>query len=168
MTPAERIDTLIARLHALAQRDEDIDISWVGPGTEQAIAAVEQALGVRIVGTFRDFILRTGGGGLDLFPISAIPADAPLGGGYHTVHGDTLYWRHDAGGTPLPPQLVVIQRDPDDNEPFCLDTSRVVDGENPVVLFYPNSPNGHLDRIAPGFLDFYEAYLAPHWEGEHE
>lgn len=163
MTPAERIDTLIARLHALAQRDEDIDISWAGRGTEQALTAVEQALGVRIAGSFRDFILRTGGGGLDLFPISAIPADAPLGG-YHTVYGDTLYWRHDAGGTPLPQHLVVIQRDLDDNEPFCLDTSRVVNGENPVVLFYPGSRSGHVDRIAPAFLDFYEAYLAPHFE----
>jgi len=163
----QRISALLARLHDLAQRDDLAEVAWCGPSTEQAIAAVEHALGVRITGSFRDFILRTGGGGLDLFPISTIPADTPLNG-RGTVHGDTLYWRHDAGGTPLPPHLVVIQRDADDNEPFCLDTSRVVGGENPVVLFYPSSRSGHVDRIAPGFLDFYEDYLAPKFGGEAE
>lgn len=160
----QRTDTLIARLHALAKRDEDTEVRWSGASTEQAIAAVEQALGVQITGSFRDFILRTGGGGLDLFPISAIPADEPLGGP-GTVYGDTLYWRQHAGGQPLPPHLVVIQRDADDNEPFCLDTSRVVNGDNPVVLFYPSSRSGHVDHIAPGFIDFYEDYLAPYLEG---
>lgn len=62
----------------------------------------------------------------------------------------------------MPPHLVVVQRDHDDNEPFCLDTSRVVAGENPVVLFYPGSRSRHIDRIAPSFIDFYEDYLAPH------
>lgn len=62
---------------------------------------------MRIVGSFRDFILRTGGGGLDLFRIGEVPADDPLGG-LGTVHGDTLHYRHGAGGAPLPSHLVVI------------------------------------------------------------
>ena len=159
----QRTDTLIARLHVLAQHDEDAEVRWSGASNGLAIAAVEQALGVHIAGSFRDFILRTGGGGLDSFSISSIPADEPLGGP-GTVYGDTLYWRQHAGGQPLPLHFVVVQRDADDNEPFCLDTSRVVNGENPVVLFYPSSRSGHVDHIAPSFIDFYEDYLAPYLE----
>ncbi len=47
----------------------------------------------------------TGGGGLDMFPVSTIPAGEPLDG-RGTVHGDTLYGRQDAGGTPLPPHAL--------------------------------------------------------------
>lgn len=162
MNVTDRIHALTARLHELAQRDDDVEVAWAGASTEQALAALEHALGARIAGSFRDFILHTGGG-LDLFRISTVPADDPLAGP-GSVHGDTLHWRHDGGGVPLPPHLVVVQRDQDDNEPFCLDTSRVVLGENPVVLFYPGSRSGHVDRIAPSFIDFYEDYLAPYFD----
>ncbi|WP_369643911.1 hypothetical protein [Acidovorax sp. A79] len=109
-------------------------------------------------GSVRNFILRTGDGGLDLFPISAIPAGEPLGG-RGTAHDDTLHWRQDAGSRHC--YLVAIQCNGDDNEPSCLDTSRVVDGENPVVHFYPSSHSGHVDRTGPSFIDFYEDYFAP-------
>ncbi|HVS35557.1 MAG TPA: SMI1/KNR4 family protein [Gemmataceae bacterium] len=63
---------------------------------------------------------------------------------------------------PLPAHLVVVQRDAEDNEPFCLDTSKWSDEECPVVLYYLNSDR--TERIAPDFLAFYERCLAPCFE----
>ncbi|HBP1105782.1 SMI1/KNR4 family protein [Pseudomonas aeruginosa] len=164
-TAADRIAALVARVNDLEQRSEDADVCWVGPSTESAIAAVEVALGVRIEGSFRTFLLQTGGGGVDMFVISAVYADGPLGG-LGTVHGDTLHYRQAFWPSPLPPHLVVVQRCQDDNEPFCLDTSRIVAGEHPVVLHYLQSQGGHADRISPSFIDFLEKYLEPHFEAE--
>jgi hypothetical protein len=61
---------------------------------------------------------------------------------------------------PLPEHLLVIQQDEDDNEPFCLDTSRFHRGECPVVLYYPS--DGRSENIAKDFLTFYEKYLGPY------
>jgi hypothetical protein len=158
-----RLNALIDRLNMLALASTEADVAWEGPCPPDTIAAVEDALGVQIVGSFRDFLLKTGGGGLDMFSISAVPTAQPLGG-LGTVHGDTLHYRQNFWASPLPPHLLVIQRDQDDNEPFCLDTSRTVAGENPVVLFYPSTRNGHTDRIAASFIDFLEEYLAPYFE----
>lgn len=162
-TASTRIDALIGRLGRLAEDSDEAEVAWEGPCPPEAIASVENALGVRIAGSFRDFLLKAGGGGLDMFSISGVPSVEPLGG-LGTVHGDTLHYRQGAWTSPLPPHLVVIQRDQDDNEPFCLDTSRTVDGENPVVLFYPSTRDGHADRIAASFIDFLEKYLEPYFE----
>lgn len=162
MNDQERLDRLIARIDQLAHLPEgDYSVDWAGPSSEASLTALEQALGVRISGSFRSFILKTGGGGLDSLCISSVPADGPLGG-LGTVHGDTLHYRE---GWPalLPAHLVVVQRSEDDNEPFCLDTSRVQDGENPVVLFYHQS-TGRVEPIAASFLAFLEQYLESYWE----
>lgn len=162
MSPSERLDSLIARIDQLAQQSKgEHEVQWAGAGSDAAIATLEQALGVHISGSFREFILKTGGGGLDTLRISAIAASEPLGG-LGTVHGDTLHYRK-GWVAPLPAHLIVIQRCPDDNEPFCLDTSRVKDGENPVVLFYHQS-TGSVERVAGSFVAFLAEYLEPYWE----
>jgi hypothetical protein len=163
MTTLTRIDALITRLEAAMQASDDDEIRWSGPASEAAITAVERALGASIHGSFRDLMLRTGGGGLDTFAISSIPATEPLGG-LGTVHGDTLHYRQDWWTTSLPPHLIVIQRSLDDNEPFCLDTSRIKAGENPVVLFYHQTHGGKSEPIADSFIDFLEAYLEPYFK----
>jgi hypothetical protein len=56
----------------------------------------------------------------------------------------------------------VVQRDANDNEPFCFDTSRWSGEECPVVLYYLHS--GRTERVAADFLTFYERYLAPRFE----
>ena len=161
MNHQERLNALIARVDQVAQQSEgEYSVQWAGASSEAALTALEQALGVLISGSFRDFIVQTGGGGLDTLSISTIPAHEPLGG-LGTVHGDTLRYRQ-GWAAPLPAHLVVIQRSEDDNEPFCLDTSRVQDGENPVVLFYHQS-TGSVEPIADSFLEFLEEYLEPYW-----
>lgn len=161
MNHQERLNALIARVEQAAHQSEgEYSVQWAGASSQAAIAELEQALDVRISGSFRDFIVKTGGGGLDSLSISAIPVHGPLGG-LGTVHGDTLHYR-TGWPAPLPAHLVVIQRSEDDNEPFCLDTSRVQDGENPVMLFYHQS-TGAVESIADSFLDFLEDYLEPYW-----
>jgi hypothetical protein len=151
---------LISRVNQLPTTDDCLDVSWVGPSSEDAISAVEQALGVEIRGSYRDFILKTGGGGLGTLYISPIPSDDPLSGCYL----DTLRYREEWCAHKLPPHLIVIQRDPDDNEPMCLDTSVVKNGENPVVLAYYQS-SGKVEKVADSFMDYYCEWLEPYFDG---
>ena len=150
---------LISKIDQLPVLDECLAVSWVGPSTEGAIATVEQALGVAICGSYRDFVLQAGGGGLDTLYISSIPPDDPLSGCY----ADTLRYREDWCAHKLPAHLIVIQRDLDDNEPMCLDTSVVKNGEHPVVLAYYQS-SGKVEKIADSFLDYYAQWLAPYFD----
>jgi hypothetical protein len=162
MTTADRIDALIARIDRLALVDDEIDVSWGAPSTPEAISMLETALRIRLPESFVRFQRRTGGGGPDGLSISTIPREAPLGG-VGTVYGDTLHYREPWRAHALPAALVVIQRDPDDNEPFCLDTSRFEGDECPVVLFYHQS-SGSSEIVADSFVGFYERYLQPYFE----
>ena len=160
----DNIDELVAkvtRLPALLP-DNGFCVHWGAPCTPQAIATVEDALNVRIVGSFRHFLLRYGGGGLDTFPIAGIDPKDPLASGVHGVYGGSCYYREPWVPAPLPAHLIVIQRDADDNEPFCLDTSRIINGENPVVLFYHQS-TGRIEDIAQSFTSFYAEYHEPYF-----
>lgn len=158
----ERIAKLVERINGVLGTDAD-SVSWQGPASEEAIDQVENALGVRLPNSFRTFLRLTGGGGFDCLSISSVPNEDPVTSSYGSVYGDTLHYREEWVPRPLPAHLVVIQRDADDNEPFCLDTSRLRDGECPVVLYYLNS--GKAERVAPDFLSFYESYLQPHFDG---
>lgn len=155
----ERIRGLIVRI------DEELaagGVRWAGPATPDAIALVESTLGVRFPMSFRMFLSQTGGGGVKGLPISSIGDVGPPRVQHGTVYGDTLYYRESWVSRPLPPQLVVVQRCANDNEPFCLDTSTWAGEECPVVLY--NYRSGHVEQIAPNFLAFYERYLAPYFE----
>jgi hypothetical protein len=147
---------IISKVNQLPSLDEDLSVAWVGASTEGAISAVEKALGVSICGSYRDFILATGGGGLDTLYISPISANDPLSG----CCADTLRYREEYK---IPKHLVVIQRCLDDNEPMCLDTSKVFRGENPVIIFYHQS-TGNSEKIANSFIEYYQAYLSPYFE----
>ncbi len=153
---ATRLSELLARIEAIPAQLPQQTLSWAGASSNAAIAVVERALGVQITGSYRDFILATGGGGVDSLYISPITDAAPLQG----CHEDTLRYREDWCPHRLPPQLVVIQRDEDDNEPMCLDTSVVIDGENPVVLYYYQS-SGRIEPVADSFLAYYTEFLGP-------
>jgi hypothetical protein len=154
------LEEILSKVNRLPAVDADLSVVWAGASTEQAIGAVELALGLKIRGTFRDFLLATGGGGLDELYISPIPATQPQASGCYV---DTLYYREDWRTHPLPPYLLVIQRDRDDNEPVCLDTSQEIDGENPVVLFYHQS-TGRSEKLANSFIEYYQRFLEPYFQ----
>jgi hypothetical protein len=152
----ERVRALVARVEAALQAR---GVKWAGPASPEAIGRVEAALGVRFPASFRSLLLLTGGGGVRGFPISSVPSADPVALRCGTVYGDTLHYRESWVPRPLPPHLVVVQRDANDNEPFCLDTSRWSGEECPVVLYDLHA--GTVRQIAPDFLAFYESYLAP-------
>lgn len=153
------ISEIVAHVNQLPDIDDSLDVSWVGASDSEAIQILENALAVNITGSFKDFILQTGGGGLEDLYISSISKDAPLNGCYD----DTMYYRQDWCPHKLPDHLIVIQRDFDDNEPMCLDTSVVVDGENPVVLYYYQS-TGYIEKIADSFSAYYQEFLSPYFD----
>jgi SMI1-KNR4 cell-wall len=155
----DRISRLVNRINAL--NDEEEPVFWIGPTNDAEIELVEEELGVRFPASFREFLRMTGGGGLESLCISGIPSDAPFQG-FGTVFCDTTHYREEWVPFPLPNHLVVVERCPDDNEPFCLDTSRFDGDECPVVLYYLNS--GKAEFIANNFLEFYERYLEPYFE----
>jgi hypothetical protein len=159
----ERIRALVARIDAELAAD---GVEWAGPASAETIVRVESTLGVRFPASFRTLLLLKGGGGVESFPISSVDSSDPVAIQYGTVYGDTLHYREPWVPRPLPAHLVVVQRDADDNEPFCLDTSKWSGEECPVVLYYLNT--GHVERIAPDFLAFYERYLAPRFEAAEE
>jgi hypothetical protein len=156
----ERIARLITRIEQELPGAANT-VEWAGPTSDTAIGQVETALNVRFPASVRTFLKLTGGGGLDTFSISSIPEEDPLSATYGTVYGDTLRYREPWVPFPLPEHLVVIQRDFDDNEPFCLDTSRWTGDECPVVLYYHNA--GYVEPIAENFIAFYESYLQPYF-----
>jgi hypothetical protein len=152
------LPNIIARVNELPRADDELEVEWVGPSSLEALQQVENILGVQIQGSYREFVLDVGGGGLASFRISPIPQDRPTLG----ACSDTLDYRRRPH-RPMPHHLVVIQRDADDNEPFCLDTSRIINGENPVVLYYHQS-SGYVESIADSFIEFYLKYLEPYFD----
>jgi hypothetical protein len=149
---------IIARVNQLPRADDELEVEWVGPSSPEAIQRVENILGVHIQGGYREFVLAVGGGGLRQFYISPVPRDRPADG----ACSDTLDYRQRSH-RPMPHYLVVIQRDADDNEPLCLDTSRIINGENPVVLYYHQN-TGYIESIADSFLEFYLNCLEPYFD----
>jgi hypothetical protein len=155
--PNERLSNLVRRIDEELGATGREPLQWVGPASAAAIERVERTLGCRLPRSFREFLQMTGGGGLAHFWVSG--ASDENGGG--SVVCDTQVYREDFG---LPAHLVVIQKDPDDNEPFCLDTSRFDGGECPVVLYYFTS--GKTEHVADDFASFYEKYLEPYFADE--
>jgi hypothetical protein len=99
----------------------------------EMIAIVEAKLGVRFPPSYRAFLLDHGAIFSAVGSISGVYPPAPVDSGVGTVLGDTLYYRDHFQ---LPNHLVVIQRDQDENDPWCLDTSvPSADGEYPIVCF---------------------------------
>jgi hypothetical protein len=151
----ERIRALVSRIDIELA---DTGIWWAGAATLEAVARVEDALSVSLSDSFRTFLMLTGGGGTESFLISSVDSADPLRVRRGTVYGDTVQYREPWVPHPLPVHLCVVQRCQNDNEPFCLDTSKRNDGECPVVSYNLNS--GRVEQIAPDFMAFYEMYLA--------
>jgi len=149
-------------LKEIVQKVESLpeDITWNGPATDSHIKSVATELNCKFPSTYRDFLRLTGGGGIESLWISGIEADDVLSESFGSVYGDTILYREEWN---LPPHLIIIQRDQDDNEPFCLDTSNFKGDECPVVLYYSNT--GKTENISDNFALFYIKYLETYFEG---
>jgi hypothetical protein len=151
MTP--QIDQLIAEIESLGEVFE-----WAGPQTEQSVAVLENALGVRLPPSYREFLFRYGAGGIQAYEgISGIYDNDPLSMHLGTTYGDTLRMRNECG---MPSHLIVIERGDEHFPPMCLDTSRLgSDGEYPVVGFWLISQTVSTDSYA-SFAEYLEHSLA--------
>lgn len=139
------------------------ELYWTGPCSKKLVDKAERILGVPLPNTYREFLSIKGSCGIEGFSISGINPEYPLDDGGLIVQTDSEHYREEWVPGPLPQHLLVIQRDEDDNEPFCLDTSRMKRGECPVVLYYHNNDRGHIDEIAPDFFSFYEKYASAYF-----
>lgn len=107
------------------------DVFWQGKASKESIDKLEALVGVRLPTSFRRFLSEYGGGGVVGEEISGIEDDDPTLENRGTVYGDTLRCREDFG---LPSDLVVLYLGSDDIV-WCLDATRLIDSEYPVVSF---------------------------------
>jgi hypothetical protein len=130
------------------------DEVWVaGPQSEQAVAELEKAVGVRMPPSYRNFLLRFGSVGILDSVVSGIVNNKPLAPGTGHLHWDTQWFRREFE---LPTHLLVVQHDED--APYCLDTRRAdADGEFPLVCYELRSE--HVERIAPSFAAWFMDWL---------
>jgi hypothetical protein len=131
------------------------EVFWLGAASRDQIDRVEAMLGAPLSSSFRRFLEGYGGGGVIGAEVSGIEENDAALESAGTVVGDTTACRDRYH---LPPHLVVIYFH-DDEACWCLDTSRSVVGECPVVSY--NVFTRKVDReIARDFASFMQHHLA--------
>ncbi|MBN9693383.1 MAG: SMI1/KNR4 family protein [Verrucomicrobia bacterium] len=133
-------------------------IEFYGPQSEETIALVEQALGIRFPREYRIFLREFGGGGAVDTPLSGIWPSNPFDAGRGSVFGDTVRARVENG---LPERYVVVYRDDDIRELWVIDTFEVkADGTVPVLGFPAMRPTERCVRIADSYGALVEIYFS--------
>lgn len=144
------VDALIDRLSASA-----LPVFWQGPASKGTIDELERLLSTKLPPSFRSFLLKVGGGGVEGAEISGIESDNPLLEHRGTVLGDTKQCRRRFG---LPPHLSAIVFT-DDEVCWCLDSSRLDSAGECAVVSY-SLTKGRVDAlIAPNFTEFLREYV---------
>jgi len=98
--------------------------------TDQEIADAERALSVRFPRSYRAFLSEFGWAEIRHDVLYGLGCDVPS---HHELVRNTLCERHQTEPL-IPPYLVPIMNDGAGNN-YCLDTSRLVDEECPVVFW---------------------------------
>ena len=144
---SDAIAHLVARLDQVPYILPNEQVIWQPlAATPEAIAQVQDALGLPIGGALREFLLLRGGGGLKSLPISGVDPLRPLARNRGLILGDTLHWR--ARG--MPASLIAIQRDAADQAPVC---AQATDGsENSPIVRYAH---GQIEPVADDFTAYY-------------
>jgi len=140
---SEAQDRIIALIKSLEK-----DVKLVGKADEDTITRIESGLGVSLPDSFKWFLREYG--------FLMLPAYIIYGSGNNAdpaCQKLTLALR--ASGLPAP--FVVIEND-NDGRIICLDTSRLKDGECPVVGW--ETQGGKVKDLFPGFYQLLESKLA--------
>jgi len=125
-----------------------------GPCEPAMIEHVENLLGVRFPPSYKAFLLEHGALFSSVGAISGVFPQSPLAANAGTVLGDTLYYREHFQ---LLADFVVIERDFDDNDPWCLDLSAASsNGECPVVCY--GLKGGASKRLYASFGDCFNEW----------
>lgn len=142
-------DSLIQAVQASGE-----DVYWHGAADPVQIERLQELLGVEFPVSFAEFLRSCGGGGVVGSEISGIEnndSSVAMGG---TVLWGTEECRRKYG---LPEYLLVIYFH-DDEVCWCLDTSKMQDGECPVVSY--DVFKMRVDRrISKDFRQFFIQYL---------
>ena len=152
----DEIDELIAQVRSHGQ-----DIWLAGAQPEEAIAELEDALGVALPPSYRDFLARFGAARVSGAVVCGIAGGQPLSQAAESLHGETVRLRGTLG---LPAHLLVIQSDK--RAPYCLDSGRPgPGGEYPVVCYQVRERR--VEHLADSFGEWLvEWLLRPTAEGE--
>lgn len=147
-----RIQELVLRL-----REQGEELEFFGSQSSTAIDKLQDGLKAKLSTSFREFLLDYGGGGRIGDGISGIWKNEPFTLNRGTVYGDTLRTRREAG---LPEELIVVYRNDDTFSTWCLDTSKMYDGECPIVA-YPliHKGKGGLVKLFDSFEEYCFDYL---------
>lgn len=129
---------------------------WLAGGASlDLVSNLEEAFGVILPETYKEFLLELGSLSIGDISISGITCEN-LDDGGGSVLSDTLYFQKDYD---LPENLIVIQ--PDEDAPYCLDTTdKNSVGEMSVVCFEIQS--GEQNQIADNFEDWFFRYFLTH------
>lgn len=124
------------------------ELEWLGPVDESNIVSVEAELGFNFPNDFRGFLISYGGGGPINTWVSGIgPEEKKHDCGY--IIGDTEYYRSEYD---IPKNFIVIQRDQDDNDPYCFDTN-----DNKIYAVDIHSKESSL--VAKNFTNFLKEFI---------
>jgi cell wall assembly regulator SMI1 len=110
--------------------DQFADKEFGKGATFQEMANVEDALGVTLPQTYKDFLRRYGWARFSHHELYGVGLDVPK---HLQLARNTLSERHEMG-PPLPPSLIPVMNDGAGNH-YCLETSQLVKGECPVVFW---------------------------------
>lgn len=94
------IDELLNKL-----RHAGTDVWLAGPQTESSINALENAIGIRMPPSYRNFLAKFGGMGIDDSFVSGIIDGDPVGAGTGWLVADTIRFRNDYG---MPNYLLTV------------------------------------------------------------
>src|SRR6266436_4346699 len=119
-----------------------------------ALPAGSRRAGVRFPPSYKAFLLQHGALFSSVGAISGVFPQSPLAANAGTVLGDTLYYREHFQ---LPADFVLIERDFDDNDTWCLDLSAASsNGECPVVCY--GLKGGASKRLYASFGDCFNEW----------
>jgi antitoxin YobK len=122
-------------------------IQFIGGINQQKIDYIEDSLGVQLSTSYKWFLSKYG--------VALLPGFTILGAGLSETPiciRETIDWRQFG----LPPQMVVIENEGTDWI-YCLDTSRLFNGECPVIDWEQGKGIGK--EYFDNFLTFFEARL---------
>jgi hypothetical protein len=125
------------------------------PASSQSVGQLENALGIRLPPSYKQFLLRFGAAAVGDSIVSGIVDDNPLCAEGGTLLGDTARLRAEQR---LPRRYLVVQ--PNEDAPHCFDTlGPAHEGEFAVVCYEFHS--GHAQNIASSFNEWMLKFFVP-------
>lgn len=136
---------------------------WIeGPASDKSILILEEAMGVRLPSSYRDFLLAYGAMGIYDSYITGLSNQAPLARQTGWIYGHTMIMRDDYKDRyEVPDYLWVLE--PHENGAYCFNTNVKTDGdEYGIVNYEPHLPKSTFSEVlARSFHEYLEKWYFP-------